>query len=62
MIDTVHRLAVSSSSIGAIEVVNQSEIPSGLLSGETVKLFLQLVIAVVGLVGLLKKKQPITTK
>jgi hypothetical protein len=62
MHNKIIQLAIGTTSVGAIETVQRVDIPSTIEVESTIKLILQIIIAIASLVQLFKKKEPVTTK
>lgn len=62
MLHKLYSIAVGGTSVGAVEMVQNVELPTSAGHEETIKLFFQLIITIATLVGLFKKKQPTTSK
>ena len=61
MINKIANIGVGSASVGAIEVVQNVDVPQSANHEETLKVILQLIITIATLVGLFKKKATTTT-
>lgn len=56
MINKIASISLGSVSVGAVEVVQNVDMPQSANHEETLKVILQLIITIATLVGLLKKK------
>jgi hypothetical protein len=61
MLNKIIPLTIGTTSVGAVEAVAQVEIPTSLETESTIKMVLQLIITIASLVGLFKRKRPLTT-
>ena len=61
MINKIANIGIGSASVGAIEVVQNVDVPQSTNHEETLKVILQLIITIATLVGLFKKKTTTNT-
>ena len=60
MINKIANIGIGSASVGALEVVQNVDVPQSANQEETLKVILQLIITIATLVGLFKKKATTT--